>query len=114
MPIKLPQPRAFRAFASCNSQIVAMVPPPGGLSSKIINSAATPSQGCRTTSQTIHHRNGTTTETVTVTCNKKIKRDKHGRIIKQTDTSQPRYQSAQNGFFGSSSKGSASSKKHKK
>ena len=102
MPIKLPQPRAFRAFASCNSQIVAMVPPPGIATSKNHEGNQLPEEGCEINSEVVHHNNGGTTEIVSVTFTKKIKRDKSGNIVKETDTSQPRYQKVRDIFFRSS------------
>ena len=113
-PVKISTMRSFKTLHSYNSQIVCMVPPAGDIPSKMVNSAATPSQGCRTSSQTTHNRDGSTTETVTVTCTKKVKRDKDGNVIKETDTSQPRYESGKNTFFNPAPKGASGSSSSKK
>lgn len=104
--MKIATLRNFKTFHFYNHQVICMVPP-GDLVSKAVNSATTPNQGCRTSSQTRHNRDGTTTEHVTITCSKKIKRDKRGNVIKETDTSQPRYQSGQNTFFNPAPKGAS-------
>ena len=74
----------------------------GNMTSKVINSAASPTEGCRTRSEIIDHNNETTTEVVTMTCSKKIKRDKNDNIKTQSDTSKPKYKKSINRFTNSS------------
>ena len=114
MPMRISTLRSLKTFQSYNNRIVCMVPPPGDLPSKMLNSAATPSKGCRTSSQITHNRDGTTTERITMTCNKEVKRDQEGNVVKQTDTTRPDFESGKNMFFGSAPKGSPGGSSSKK
>ena len=112
MPVKISPLSSHRYFYHYPSQLVAMVPPPpGDLPSKALNSAATPSQGCRSSSSTTYKKDGSSIVTTTITCTKQEKQDKEGKTVKKSDTSSPKYSVAQKNFFGDSSKGSSSSKK---
>ena len=104
-PVRMDMLRNFKPFHSCNSQIIAMTPPPGGISSAMVDDDKFLSlkEGCRIDSEVVHHDNGGTTEVVSVTFIKEVKRDKHGNVVRETDTSTPRYQSARKSFFSSSS-----------
>lgn len=102
-PMKISWLRNFKTFYSYDNQIVCMVPPLGATSSKIVDNEQSLKEGCEINSEIVHHNDGNTTEIITVTFTKKIKRDKHGNVIKETDTSQRMYQSARNSFFSCSS-----------
>ena len=110
-PIKIPALRNPHLSSSHTGQLVAMVPPPpGDIPSKMANSAATPGEGCRVTSQTTYHSNGSSTTTDTITCSKKTKKNSKGEVVKKSNLSSGKYKAAQNDFFGPKS-GSSSSKK---
>lgn len=94
MPVKVSAAGNFEKFYPKNTRIACMTPPPSDLPSKVANSAAAPLQGCRTTSQTNHHHNGSTTQTINITCSKKVKRDSKGNVIRESDTANGRYSSA--------------------
>nr|AXR86331.1 hypothetical protein [Gracilaria ferox] len=76
----------------------------GDIPSKVANTAATPSEGCRQFTHTKYHKDGSKTVNKTLSCNSSEKFDKNGALVKKTDTDQPKFQSAKKDFFGSSSK----------
>ena len=100
-PMKAFGLRSFNRSYSDTSQIVCMVPPLGAKPSKMVdNHKSLPlEEGCRIESEVVHHDNGHTTETISVTFTKEVKRDKEGNVIKSTDISKPRYQKARKSFF---------------
>ena len=100
-PVKISTMRSFKTLHSYNSQIVCMVFPFGDVAPKGIKNSYPSKEGCDMTSEIIHHNDGNTTEIISVSFTKKIKRDKDGNVIKETDTSQPMYQSAKKSFFSS-------------
>ena len=111
VPIKISALRNPHLSSSYTAQLVAMVPPPpGDIPSKMANSAATPGEGCRATSQTTYHNDGSYTITDTMTCSKKTKKNSKGEVVKKSNLSSGKYKSAHNNFFGPQS-GSSSSKK---
>ena len=100
MPMRISTLRSLKTFQSYNNRIVCMVPPPGAHSSKMADSGKLPEEGCEVNSEIVYHDNGDTTETISITLTKKIKRDQQGNVIKETDTSQPIYKSARDFFNG--------------
>jgi len=78
-----------------------MVPPLGAASSKIDDSSAPLEERCEINSEIVSYNNGNTIETVSVTFTKKVTRDKNGNVIKETDTSQPRFQLTRSRLFSS-------------
>ena len=91
-PVKLSALTGFKTFRSSNSQIVCMAPPPGGIASKALDGAASPSRGCTTSTRTKHHTDGSTT--TTMICTKQVKKNSKGKVIKETDTSSPGFKSS--------------------
>lgn len=91
-----------------------MVPPPGNIPTNAINSAATPNEGCRTTSTSTYHNDGSVTTSTTMTCNKRETKNKDGKVSKATDTSQPKFEAAKQSFFNTKTKGASSSNKNAK
>lgn len=110
-PFNLIQPDTFVQSYVSKPSIVAMAPPPegGNIQSRIANSAATPPEGCRQSTQTEFHNDGSETITTTITCSKKEKR-RGGKTVSKTDTSQKKYRTAQKSFFGTASDESSSKK----
>nr|AYR06196.1 hypothetical protein [Renouxia sp.] len=112
-PFGFIQSGAFVQSSVSKPSVVAMAPSPGDLPSKMANSAATPSEGCRHATQSQIHQDGSRTETVTMTCSKKRKYDKAGNLVKETDTSKPKYETAKSLFFDPSGAGPSPSSKKK-
>nr|AYR06574.1 hypothetical protein [Rhodogorgon sp.] len=83
--------------------MVAMAHAPGDLPSKMANSAATPSEGCRQTTQVQYHGDGPRTETRTIACSSKRKIDKEGKVVRQSDTSKKKFTNAIEDFKNFSS-----------
>lgn len=114
-PFGFIQPCTFMQSYALSPSIVAMAPPPGDIPSKMVNSAATPSENCRQTTTTQYNKDGSKEVTTTLSCSKKQKYDKDGNLVHETDTSKPKYQAANRDFFGGSSKqGSSSGNQSKK
>lgn len=57
-------------------------------------------ESCEVNFEVINYKNGDTVENVAVTFSKKVKRDKNGKIIKQTNKSLSRFQLFREMFFG--------------
>lgn len=77
-----------------------MVPPPRYIHSEASIRSESLKKGCEVNCEVITYKNGNTVENVSVTFTKKVKRDKNGEIIKQTNISLPRFQSVRKMFFG--------------
>nr|QCI04824.1 hypothetical protein [Bornetia secundiflora] len=93
-------------------QPILMTPPPqGDISSKMVNSAATPNESCRQSTSTEYHKDGSKTVTTTMNCSKKTKYDKDGQVVKETDVSNPKYRAAKSDFFNDKYEQGSSSKK---
>ena len=116
VPAKVSAGGNFGKFYPKNTQIICMAPPPGNSYSKVSESTRLPKEGCETNSETIYHSNGDTTENISITFTKEIKRDRHGNVIRESDTSRGGFSSANKSFFKSEKKsggGSSSGSKRR-
>ena len=96
-------------FSALRPSMVSMALPPAGkgegnTGTKLMNSALAPKNGCRQNISTEYHSDGSKTVRTTITCTKEEKYDRDGKAVKKSDTSVPKYQTAQQDFFGNSSK----------
>lgn len=99
-PLQIPLKQENRK----SSEVICMVPPPGNGYSKIDDSTEQLNEGCKITSKTITNNDGSTTNIITATFNKKETVDKNGRVVKQTDTSTANFQQAKDIFFSKEKK----------
>ena len=98
VPVKISTLNNFKIPFLSSSHLVAIASP-GGTSSKLHDNLEPLPEGCTVNTDTVTHNDGSTTEIVTITMTKKERRDKHGRVIKVTDTSRPDFQAVNDMFF---------------